>query len=161
VSKVKKQIVKKLTEASKSNSKSKVKSLIKTNKNKKSADVPVTKGQFDEFRAEIQYSITSQNLDLKSFRKETDSKFNQLDVKFETKFNQLEARIDQLEIKLEARFTNIEAMLHKILLNIEEQNARNKYVLDGYAQLYDRIEEHKVEVDKKLSNFELQLMLSK
>jgi hypothetical protein len=172
VAKVKKKVVKKIIAASKSNTKSKAKTLAKIIEPKRSADIPVTKGQFDEFRAEIQYSITSHNLELKAFRKETESKFNQLDAKFEAKFNeldakfeakfnQLEARIDQLEIKIEARFTSIEAVLHKILLTIEEQNARNKYVLDGYAQLYDRIEEHKTAVDKKLSDFERQLMLSK
>jgi hypothetical protein len=146
---------------------------------RKRADVPVTKGQFDEFQATIQHSLTSANLELKAIRKEFsvkfieidskieqldfkfEAKFNQLDAKFEAKFNQLDTRIDQLEAKFEARFANIESMLHKILLVVEEQNARNKFVLDGYANLYDRFEEHKAEVDKRFNNIELQLMQSK
>lgn len=29
--------------------------------------------------------------------------------------------------------------LHRVALLVEEQNARNKYVMDGYAQLYDLV----------------------
>lgn len=31
----------------------------------------------------------------------------------------------------------VKSELHRVALLVEEQNARNKYVMDGYAQLYD------------------------
>ena len=34
----------------------------------------------------------------------------------------------------------VKSELHRVALLVEEQNARNKFVLDGYAQLYELIE---------------------
>lgn len=31
----------------------------------------------------------------------------------------------------------VKSELHRVALLVEEQNARNKYVMDGYAQLYE------------------------
>ncbi|MBX3020949.1 MAG: hypothetical protein KF799_04675 [Bdellovibrionales bacterium] len=38
-----------------------------------------------------------------------------------------------------ADLSSLKSELHRIGLLVEEQNARNKYVLDGYAQLYELI----------------------
>jgi archaellum component FlaC len=39
------------------------------------------------------------------------------------------------DIKVE--MSGMKSELHRVALLVEEQNARNKYVMDGYAQLYE------------------------
>lgn len=42
--------------------------------------------------------------------------------------------------ELKSEMFGVKSELHRVALLVEEQNARNKYVLDGYAQLYELIE---------------------
>lgn len=68
-----------------------------------------------------------------------DSKFSGVDSKFgslESKFSGLESRFSGLE----SQFSGMKSEMHRIALLVEEQNARNRYVMDGYAQLYDLLE---------------------
>lgn len=41
---------------------------------------------------------------------------------------------------IRSEVSGIKSELHRVALLVEEQNARNKFVLDGYAQLYELIE---------------------
>ena len=41
---------------------------------------------------------------------------------------------------IKSEISGIKSELHRVALLVEEQNARNKFVLDGYAQLYELIE---------------------
>ena len=38
---------------------------------------------------------------------------------------------------MKSEMSGIKSELHRVALLIEEQNARNRYVMDGYTQLYD------------------------
>jgi len=38
---------------------------------------------------------------------------------------------------LKSEISGVKSELHRVALLVEEQNARNKYVMDGYAQLYE------------------------
>lgn len=38
---------------------------------------------------------------------------------------------------MKADISSIKSELHRVALLVEEQNARNKYVMDGYAQIYE------------------------
>ena len=41
---------------------------------------------------------------------------------------------------LKSEIHGVKSELHRVALLVEEQNARNKYVMDGYAQLYEMVE---------------------
>lgn len=41
---------------------------------------------------------------------------------------------------MKSEFHNLRAEVHRVALLVEEQNARNRFVMDGYAQLYDLID---------------------
>ena len=37
--------------------------------------------------------------------------------------------------------SGVKSELHRVALLVEEQNARNKYVMDGYSQIYELLKE--------------------
>lgn len=86
------------------------------NETKKSDDIPATKKMLEETRDELKSSITSVKLDISSVRQEMKSGFDGI----------------RSEIK------ELTAAVHRSLALHEEQNARNKYVLDGYQSIHDR-----------------------
>lgn len=54
--------------------------------------------------------------------------------------DELLTRINGFEHRIDGRFDRLQADIHRIALLVEDQNARNKFVLDGYASIYDRQE---------------------
>ncbi len=74
-----------------------------------------------------------------------EARFDHLEARFdrlEARFDHLEARFDRLEARfdsMDVRFSNLEAMIHRVIVLVEEQNARNVFVLDGYASLDHRL----------------------
>ncbi len=92
---------------------------------RKSADIPVTSKMLDEARFELKHEI-------QSFRHEVKGEFR--DVRSAIS-------------KVQADVEKVLAAVHRVGLLVEEQNARNKYVLDGYTSLSDRID--KVEKQTK------------
>ncbi|MBL7672097.1 MAG: hypothetical protein JNM39_16555 [Bdellovibrionaceae bacterium] len=97
---------------------------------------------------------------------EIDSRFNQIDARFseiDSRFNQIDARFSKVDSRfnhLEAQLSTILSEVHRIAILMEEQNSRNKYVLDGYDQIYKRQERLEVNVDQRLQAVE-ELILSK
>ena len=51
-----------------------------------------------------------------------------------------DARFVEQMAKSDARFEEQNAKIHRMLTLFEEQESRNKYVLDGYTSLNDRLE---------------------
>ncbi|MCB0407492.1 MAG: hypothetical protein KDD34_04750 [Bdellovibrionales bacterium] len=98
--------------------------------------------------------------------KSVDARFGSIDARFESidaRFEAIDARFDKIDArfklvdarfdKMESRFADIESLLKKVLsevhrigLFVEEQNARNKYVLDGYTSVSDRLDR----IEKKI-----------
>ena len=64
----------------------------------------------------------------KQIKKRLESKINQV----ESKINQVESTINQVDSKVELVLSEI----HRMAILMEEQNSRNKFVLDGYAVHY-------------------------
>jgi len=65
--------------------------------------------------------------------------------------NSLELRIDSLEAKIDSHAAKVSAEVSRMVALYEEQNHRNKTVLEAYQQLYDRqdrLEQRQDEVDK-------------
>lgn len=48
---------------------------------------------------------------------------------------------ERLTHRMDSGFHEMKSEIHRIALLVEEQNAKNTYVLDGYAQIYDLIEQ--------------------
>lgn len=44
---------------------------------------------------------------------------------------------ERLGSKIDSAKFDLKSELHRVALLVEEQNARNKFVMDGYAQVYE------------------------
>jgi len=77
----------------------------------KSKDVPVTQKMLFGVRDELKTDISSVRFEIKSFRSEMDS-----------------------------RFQKVISEIHRVGVLVESQHAENRYVLDGYTSLNDRLE---------------------
>ena len=85
---------------------------------------------FTTLRKQIKAEINSSEKRLESKINQVESKINQV----ESKINQVESKINQVDSKVELVLSEI----HRMAILMEEQNSRNKFVLDGYASLYER-----------------------
>ena len=56
-----------------------------------------------------------------------------LRAEFKSDFGGLKSQFGHLK----ADFGQLKSELHRVALLVKEQNARNRYVMDGYAQIYD------------------------
>jgi len=95
------------------------------NKPKKSNEMPATQGMLYEVRDELKSEVTSVRLEMKYG------------------FSELASKIESLTSKIEghdAKFEEQNAKIHRMLTLYEEQENRNKYVLDGYASINSRLE---------------------
>jgi len=57
-----------------------------------------------------------------------------LKAEVRSQFHQVDARFSEME----SRFDKIDSQIHQIKLLVEEQNARNRIVLDGLTSLFTR-----------------------
>ena len=126
---------------------------------KKSQDIPASKGHLDEFRAELKSELTSVDLKVESLRSEITS----IDLKVESlrsEVTSIDLKVDSLRSEMNSRFENVNsrfekmdskieklvAVVHRTNALIEAQEDRNRYVLDGYTSLNDRLDK----VEKKV-----------
>ncbi|MGE3974066.1 MAG: hypothetical protein AB7F59_06020 [Bdellovibrionales bacterium] len=133
----------------------------------KSADTPATCGMLYELRYELKSDMKSLQADLHGFRAEMNGKFEGINGKLagidgrfdaiDGKFAEIDGRFEALDGKFKAvdkQFESLSAEMrshfHNMKLLIEEQNARNKYVLDGYTQIFDR----QNKLDSRVSSLE-------
>lgn len=88
-----------------------------------------------------------------------DSKFQDLDSKLDTNVQALNLKIDTYRLELNAKIDATESRLNSSILNltsevhrlgvlVEEQNNRNKIVLDGLAHIFDRQERLESTINK-------------
>lgn len=120
---------------------------------KKSDEIPVTQKQLELVKQELKSEITAFRLETRSgFKdmeaefKNVDSKFKNLDSRFESidsrfesvdsQFKRIDARFD----KLDSRFELMQSTLFGMKAMFEEQNSRNRIVLDGYTHMFHKQE---------------------
>lgn len=126
----------------------------KTRRNVTSSDdIQATKGMLDHLEQKLTHQITSCRLETKALEAKMEGRFD----KIESRFNQMESRFSDIDSRfndiysrfheVDRRFNQMDAKIemvlsavHKVALLVEEQNARNKFVLDGYKSLNDRLE---------------------
>jgi chromosome segregation ATPase len=119
---------------------------VKVHKPARSADVPATKAMLDETREELKHEITSVKLEVKSVNSGLTAKIESVNSKLTAKIGHVEAKVEQLDAKVES----VLAAVHRVGLLVEEQNARNKFVLDGYTSLNDRLEKVERKIDENV-----------
>lgn len=119
----------------------------------KTSELPATQLMLTTLRKQIKSEINS-------LEKRLDSKFNQVDSQFsqvESRFNQVDSKFSQVESRFNQVDSKIELVLseiHRIAILMEEQNSRNKFVLDGYASLYERQDRIELRFDAHEKNIE-------
>lgn len=133
---------------------------------RKSGQIAVTVKMLNETRRELKSDITTLRLEMRAGFKNVDAQFNDVDARFnkidarfstiDARFNKIDARFSTIDARfdeVDARFnkvderfdqlgsqiSEIKALSHRTLALIEEQNARNLFVLDGYASLDARL----------------------
>ena len=87
---------------------------------------------------------------LTTLRKQIKSEINSSEKRLESKINQVESKINQVESKIELVLSE----MHRMAILMEEQNSRNKFVLDGYASLYERQDRLELRFDAHEKNIE-------
>lgn len=97
-----------------------------------------------------------------------DSKFKKMDAKFEARFAAIDARFKEMDAKFEARFAAIDArfatlekkiedvyiQVQRTNVLMEEQNNRNKLVMDALMSLLNRQDSLEKKVDERIKNLE-------
>ena len=91
----------------------------KSKKTKNPSKVPILKTS----------ELPATQLMLTTLRKQIKSEINSLEKRLDSKFNQVDSKVELVMSKLQ-----------RMTILMEEQNSRNKFVLDGYASFYDRQE---------------------
>ena len=120
----------------------------------KASDVPASQGQLEELRSEMKSEFASQKLAMRAIEKRIDAKFSKIDARFskiDTRFSKFDARMNTFD----ARFDTLESMIQSLIASVhrtnaivEEQNARNKFVIDGYKSVIDVQEDLNTRVKK-------------
>lgn len=102
----------------------------------RSPQVPVTVAMLNEMEGRLSHKIDSVKSGLKA---EIAGVRSELKAEIAGVRSELsEVKSDLVELKSD--MSGVKSELHRVALLVEEQNARNKFVLDGYAQLYELIE---------------------
>ena len=145
---------------------------------KKSGEIPVVQKHLEENRSELKSEITTLRLETKSSFEKVDSRFSEMEARFDkvdARFSEMEARFDKVDARfseMEARFDTIDANFnelksivtaiassvekmiaenHGMKARNEEQENRNKYVLDGHTNLHDRQDRFEKEIRSDVS----------
>jgi len=138
----------------------------------RNSELLVNQRMLDSMRDELKSEIRSQGKRFDSIDKRFDSvdkKFDSIDKKFESidkrfesidkrfdsvdkRFDSLEAKMDSMGDRLSADIRRVSVDVHRVIAIVEEQNNRNKIVLDGYQSLYDRQDRVENRMDE-LTNF--------
>jgi hypothetical protein len=98
----------------------------------RSKDVPVTHAMLYEVRDQLLEQI-------KAEARRTDSRFDEMN----SKFNAMNSKFDAINSQfndIHAGQHSLKSELHRLALLVEEQNSRNKIVLDGLTNIFTRQE---------------------
>ena len=79
-----------------------------------------------------------------------DARFKEMDAKFEARFAAIDARFATLEKKIEDVYIQVQ----RTNVLMEEQNNRNKLVMDALMSLLNRQDSLEKKVDERIKNLE-------
>jgi chromosome segregation ATPase len=142
---------------------------------RRAREVPVTQimlfGVRDELKAHVRAEIHGVNGQVRGVRAEfkridarfsemearfnkVNARFNEIDARFneiDARFNEIDARFNEVDVRferVEASIQNLISEVHRLAILIEEQNARNRIVLDGLTGLFARQERLEAKIDR-------------
>ena len=127
---------------------------------KKSKDIPATQGLLYEFRDELKLDISSVRSEVKSVRSEVKSvraevKSVRAEVEsVRSEVKSVRAEVKALDAKLDAKFDQVLSAIHRVTAIVEEQENRNKYVLDGYTAITDRQDRFEKHTNERFDELE-------
>lgn len=139
--------------------KTKQKSLSKKKLNspKRDGELYVTKRLLDLTKKELKSDITQLRMEMKAGFTKVEGKLSGLSEEIsslrtdmQVGFAKLSSDINTLTAKMEAGLAESRAMFAKVVAISEEQNERNKVVLDSYGLVYDKLNNH----DERLKKVE-------
>lgn len=132
----------------------------------RSENAPVTQAMLYLVRDELKSHIISHDSRFDSIDKKfesidkkfesIDSRFDQVDKRFDAmdkRFDSFEAKIESIMLKVAADIQKMQAEIHRGNLLAEEQNARNKYVIDQHELLKYRFEKVEERMDQQENDF--------
>lgn len=135
------------------------KSLVKKTLNppKRDGELYVTKRLLDLTKKELKSDIAQLRMEMKTGFTKVDGRFTKVEGKLSALSEEISslradmnASITSLRADMNASNSRLEAMFTKIVAISEEQNERNKVVLDSYGLVYDKLNNH----DKRLKKVE-------
>lgn len=113
---------------------------------KRDAELFVTKRLLDLTKSELNSNIASLRMEMKAGFSKMDARFTEVDSEFAA------IRSELSEVK--STLASLDAKFDKMLVIVEEQNVRNKVVLDSYGLVYDKLNNH----DERLKKVETQVL---
>ena len=112
--------------------------------------VPVTLKLLDLRMAEVKGEVTTHRLETKAEFAKIDARFEQIDQRFTSIDQKFDGKFNTLIAHMDAKFEALYTLNTKTLAFVEEQNARNRFALDGYTLVYEK----QLETDARLARIE-------
>jgi chromosome segregation ATPase len=110
----------------------------------RSGDLLVTQRMLSETKNELKKNISSVRQEVKSLEHKMEARFAHMESRFST----VDSKISGLDAKVES----VLASVHSIKALMEEQDFRNRAVLEGYDQIYRRQEDYERRLKKLEKN---------
>ncbi len=114
----------------------------KLTKPKRDRELPVTKRLLDLTKQELKSEMSSIRLEMRAGFKEIDARFTSIDARF---------------LEQDSKFDAIQAQLTKMMVLLEDQNDRNRTVLDAYTTVYEKF----VDTDSRVEKIEVRVFGAK
>lgn len=106
-----------------------------------SDDVPATRGELKAITKQLSHLT----IYLKKHTESTEKRFGSIDARFESmekRFDSIDQRFDSMEKKIDSKFNMLMSEISKVIVLCEEQNARNKAVMDSQAFIKENLDNH-------------------
>jgi chromosome segregation ATPase len=130
-------------------------------------DLPATQGMLTLVQNQIKTGLLSLDKKNQSRFDTVDARFSQVDARFsqvDARFNQVDAefanmrsefsKIDSRFSEMDSKFASLHSELSRIAVIIEAQDSRNRFVLEGYEQIFHRQDRFEQKIDRRVQALE-------
>jgi chromosome segregation ATPase len=129
--------------------------------------LPATQGMLTLVQNQIKTGLLSLDKKTQSRFDTVDARFSQVDARFsqvDARFNQVDAefanmrsefsKIDSRFSEMDSKFASLHSELSRIAVIIEAQDSRNRFVLEGYEQIFHRQDRFEQKIDRRVQALE-------
>ncbi len=130
-------------------------------------DLPATQGMLTLVQNQIKTGLLSLDKKTQSRFDTVDARFSQVDARFSqvdaefanirsefSKMNSRFSKIDSRFSEMDSKFASLHSELSRIAVIIEAQDSRNRFVLEGYEQVYHRQDRFEQKIDQRVHALE-------